>query len=144
MVRGRASAGHLTTATKHDETATERAARLGPAAMRVFFNIARQWGLNQHEQQTLLALPRSTLAKYRTRPETARLSPDTLERISYIVGIYKALQILLPRAEAADGWVRRPNTNPLFGGRSALDRMMSGRVADLYVVRHYLDGQRGW
>jgi len=39
--------------------------------------------------------------------------------------------------------VREPNTAPLFGGRSALDRMMGGQVADLYVVRHYLDAQRG-
>jgi hypothetical protein len=128
----------------HIETPTERAARLGPAGLRGFFNIARLWDLTPAEQQTLLALPRSTLAKYRSRPEDARPSPDTLERISYIFGIYKALQILLPRPEAADTWIRRPNTGALFGGRSALDRMMSGRVADLYVVRHYLDGERGW
>jgi uncharacterized protein (DUF2384 family) len=112
--------------------------------MKAFFNLARVWALSPAEQQTLLALPRSTLAKYRAHPETSRLSPDTLERISYLLGIYRALQILLPRPEAADSWIRRPNTNPLFGGRSALDRMMSGRVADLYVVRHYLDGERGW
>jgi hypothetical protein len=142
MVRGRAAAHRA--AESAAETPYARAARLGPAGMRGFFTIARLWKLTAQEQQTLLALPRSTLAKYRARPETARLSPDTLERISYLLGIYKALQILLPRPEAADSWVRRPNTNPLFGGRSALDRMMSGRVGDLYVVRHYLDGQRGW
>ncbi|GAC1571036.1 MAG: MbcA/ParS/Xre antitoxin family protein [Candidatus Elarobacter sp.] len=117
---------------------------LGPAGMRAFFNVARVWGLTPSEQQMLLALPRSTLAKYRADPQTARLSPDTLERISYVLGIYKALQVLLPRPEAADAWIRRPNGAPIFGGRSALDRMLSGRVADLYVVRHYLDGERGW
>jgi hypothetical protein len=46
-------------------------------------------------------------------------------------------------AERADEWVRRPNAAPLFGGRSALDRMLGGQVADLYVVRQYLDAQRG-
>jgi len=30
-----------------------------------------------------------------------------------------------------------------FGGRCALARMLSGQVADLYVVRQYLDAQRG-
>lgn len=144
MTRGRRAPPAIDPESARPETAAERGARLGPAGIRAFFNIARLWELSQHEQQTLLALPRSTLAKYRAHPETARLSPDTLERISYLLGIYKALQILLPRTEAADGWVRRPNTNPLFGGRTALDRMLSGRVADLYVVRHYLDGQRGW
>ncbi len=54
------------------------------------------------------------------------------------------MQILLPRPESADTWIRRPNDAPLFGGRPALDRMLSGNVADLYVVRQYLDAQRGW
>jgi hypothetical protein len=126
------------------ETPAAKAARLGPAGMRTFFNLARTWSLSQAEQLALLGLPRSTVAKYRAHPETARLSPDTLERISYLVGIYRALQILLPRPEAADAWIRQPNSAPPFGGQSALARMLSGRVADLYVVRHYLDGQRGW
>jgi hypothetical protein len=39
--------------------------------------------------------------------------------------------------------VRKPNDAPLFGGRSALDRMISGNVADLFVVRQYIDAQRG-
>jgi hypothetical protein len=39
--------------------------------------------------------------------------------------------------------VRQPNNAAPFGGRSALERMLSGQVADLYVVRQYLDAQRG-
>jgi len=46
-------------------------------------------------------------------------------------------------ARAADEWIRQPNNAPLFGGRSALERMLSGQVADLYVVRQYLDSERG-
>ena len=56
---------------------------------------------------------------------------DTLERLSYLLGIYKALQILLPDPHAADEWVRKPNTAPPFGGSSALERMSSGQVADI-------------
>jgi hypothetical protein len=66
-----------------------------------------------------------------------------LERISYVLGIYKALQILLPDATRADAWVRQPNTATPFGGRSALERMLGGNVGDLYAVREYLDAQRG-
>ncbi len=47
------------------------------------------------------------------------------------------------RPPFADEWVRKPNKARVFGGASALDRMMSGNVADLYVVRQYVDGQRG-
>ncbi len=72
-----------------------------------------------------------------------RLPQDTLERLSYILGIYKALQILLPNPRAADEWVRKINQAPQFGGRSALERMLSGQVADLYIVRQYLDAERG-
>lgn len=59
------------------------------------------------------------------------------------LGIYRALQILLPDERAADEWLKRPNTAPLFGGRSALDRLMGGQVADLYLVRQYLDAECG-
>jgi len=60
-----------------------------------------------------------------------------------VLGIYKALRILLPDDMAADAWVRQPNAATPFGGRSALERMLGGQVSDLFVVREYLDAQRG-
>ncbi|WP_310446367.1 MbcA/ParS/Xre antitoxin family protein [Thiobacillus sp.] len=117
---------------------------MAAAGLRAFFNIARDWGLNTDAQMVLLGTPgRSTFFKWKSAPETADLKRDTLERLSYIMGIYKALQILLPDTTAADAWVKKPNTAPLFGGQSALDRMLGGNVADLMVVRQYLDVQRG-
>ena len=115
----------------------------GGPALRAFTNIAEAWGLSVAEQLKLLGLAsRSTFFKWR-REREPRLPRDTLERLSYLLGIYKALQILLPDARAADQWVRMPNQAPLFGGRSALDRMLSGQVSDLFVVRQYLDAERG-
>lgn len=114
----------------------------GPA-LRTFFRIAELWGLSADEQMTLLGLSaRSTFFKWKKGAGGA-LPKDTLERISYVLGIYKGLQILLPDERAADAWVRQPNAAPLFGGQSALQRMLSGQVADLFVVRQYLDAQRG-
>ncbi|HVC63299.1 MAG TPA: MbcA/ParS/Xre antitoxin family protein [Acetobacteraceae bacterium] len=116
---------------------------LSPAALRAFYGLASLWKLSVQEQMTLLGVSaRSTFFHWKKHPEIA-LPKDTLERISYLLGIYKALQILLPEASAADAWVRRPNQAPLFGGGSALDRMLSGHVADLFEVRRYLDAQRG-
>lgn len=116
---------------------------LGGAGLRAFVNIAEAWSLSVAEQLKLLGIEsRSTFFKWR-RERDPRLPRDTLERLSYLLGIYKSLQILLPDPKAADEWVRRPNGAPLFGGGSALDRMLSGQVADLYVVREYLDAQRG-
>ena len=117
---------------------------LSAAGLRAFFNIARDWGLSTDEQMVLLGAPgRSTFFKWKAAPETADLKRDTLERLSYLLGIYKALQILLPAATAADAWVKKPNSAPLFGGKSALDRMLGGNVADLVAVRQYLDARRG-
>lgn len=116
---------------------------LAGAGMRAFFRIAELWGLRAEEQRVLLgAPPRSTFYKWK-RGDGGAVPRDVLERISYILGIFKALEILLPRADSADGWIRRPNDAPPFGGRSALERMLSGNVADLYAVRQYLDSVRG-
>ena len=124
-------------------TGTSDFAAAGGAGLRAFANIAERWGLTVAEQLKLLGIAsRSTYFKWR-REHAPRLPQDTLERLSYLLGIYKALQILLPDASAADELVRKPNSAAPFGGRSALDRMLSGQVADLYVVREYLDAQRG-
>ena len=114
----------------------------GPA-LRAFFNIASAWNLNVKQQRTLLGNPPgSTFFKWK-RELAGSLPRDVLERISYVLGIYKALQILIPDAERADAWISSPNTAPVFGGHSALDRMLGGNVGDLYTVRQYLDAQRG-
>jgi hypothetical protein len=116
---------------------------LGGAGLRAFANIADAWGLSVAEQLQLLGIgSRSTFFKWR-REREPRLPRDTLERLSYLLGIYKALQILIPDTRAADEWIRKPNSAAPFGGRSALERMLSGQVADLYVVRQYLDAERG-
>jgi uncharacterized protein (DUF2384 family) len=125
--------------------AESEAERLSGPALQAFTRIAGLWGLSAGEQRTLLgSIPESTYFKYLKNPQGARLSRDTLERISHILGIFKSLNVLLPRQEAADTWIRRPNNAPLFKGRAALEYMLSGRFEDLVSVRHYLDAMRGW
>jgi antitoxin Xre/MbcA/ParS-like protein len=116
---------------------------LGSTALTAFFNITAAWGLSAEEERTLLGTPpRSTFFKWKSE-RAARLSSDTLERISYVMGIYKALRILLPTQDSANAWIKKPNTAHGFGGRSALERMLAGRVIDLADVRRYLDAERG-
>jgi hypothetical protein len=113
---------------------------MSAAGLRAFFRIAGLWGLNTEEQRVLLGEPgRSTLFKWKSAPEAADLKRDTLERLSYILGIYKSLQILLPDPAAADAWIKKTNTAPGFGGKSALNRMLGGNIGDLVVVRQYLE-----
>ncbi|WP_201313285.1 MbcA/ParS/Xre antitoxin family protein [Dyella sp. EPa41] len=127
----------------HLQSDTIPATDLSGPALRAFFNLAERWNLRIADQRRLLGdPPESTFYKWK-RLQEGTLGRDTLERISYLLGIWKDLQILFPDAQQADGWVHRANQAPLFAGQSALQRMLSGNVADLYVVRQYLDAQRG-
>ena len=124
--------------------ATVTPQQMAAAGLRAFARIAEAWGLSVDEQIRLLGEPaRSTFFAWRKHPEKASLPRDTLERLSTRLGIWKSLQILLPDAGAADAWVRKPNTAPVFGGRSALQQMLAGNVSDLNLVRRYLDSARG-
>lgn len=128
----------------HPQHENAPAGELGGPALRTFFKLAERWHLRMADQRKLLGEPaESTFYKWKRQQEGA-LSRDVLERISYLLGIWKSLQILFPDPAQADAWLHQPNQAPLFGGQSALQRMLSGNVADLYVVRQYLDAQRGW
>ena len=129
-------------------TAKQQAAhdpkKVASAALQAFFNLAKDWQLSANEQRELLGAPaESTFFKWKSEKTASKLSRDTLERISYLLGIYKDLNILLPSVRAADEWIRKPNTAPLFNGQSALERMLAGSIVDLADVRRYLDAQRG-
>ena len=117
-------------------------ARAAGAALRTFFRLADAWQLSVAEQTTLLGVARTTLYQWK-QGKVGSLDRHLLERLSYLFGIYAALQILFPLAQRANEWLRKPNAAPVFGGRSALERMLGGQVGDLFVVRQYLDAQRG-
>jgi hypothetical protein len=112
-------------------------------ALRTFFRIADAWGLTNEQQRQLLDCGRSTFYEWKSGRVKRGLDNATLERLSHVFGIYASLQLLLPIPERAHAWIKRANAAPLFGGGTALDRMLAGQVSDLFVVRQYLDAQRG-
>jgi hypothetical protein len=113
------------------------------AGLRAYFVIVDKWGLNAEQAMTLLGRPsRATFYKWKKgEVEGVRHSLDLATRLSYVLGIFSALEILYQRPELADRWVAQPNL--AFGGESALDRMMGGQITDLAAVRDYLDSVRG-
>lgn len=111
-------------------------------ALKAFFGITHRWQLTSEQERVLLGTTKPTLYRWKHDLDGS-LSVDTLERISYVLGIYKALRILLPNEQAANQWIHKANSAPLFGGRSALSKLMIGRVIDLADVRRYLDAERG-
>lgn len=116
-------------------------AKTAQVALSVFFNITSAWNVKTEDQRVLLGSPASsTLFKWK-KGEVSKISVDTLERISNIMGIYKALGILFPTREQADTWVNRANSH--FNGYTAMSFMLKGSVINLSDTRRYLDAQRG-
>jgi uncharacterized protein (DUF2384 family) len=119
---------------------TEQSQGTRPSSLDFFFKLAEIWDLSTDQQMKLLGSPaRSTY--FRWRKDGGDVSADTLERISHLGSVYKALSILLDSPEAAVRWIRRPNR--YFEGASALDIMLSGNLSDIIRVRQYVDAQRG-
>lgn len=116
----------------------------GRIALTFFFQLMGHWQCSTEQQRNLLgSIGASTYFNWKKLPGT-RLPHDTLERISYLMGIHKALRILFStQPERAYEWVHKPNDAAPFNGRSALQYMLAGRVVDLADTRRYLDGVRG-
>ncbi len=116
--------------------------RISPGALRTWFRIAGQWTITDVQAARLLGTPTSTYRRWKRAPEIT-LDVGQMERLSLLLGIYKSLEMLLPRADAADEWIKRPNINPIFGGMAPLERMLAGHIEDLAIVRRHLDAERG-
>ena len=109
-------------------------------ALKGFFGMAERWGLDNDTARRLLGAPPERTFYEWKRGRPARLPEDTLRRIGYVAGIWKALGILYSDPTLADGWIRRPNRH--FNGQTPLERMAAGDVTDLAAVRTYLDAAR--
>lgn len=116
---------------------------MAEAGVRAFLRITERWGVTSERDLLVLlgGVSRSTLSRWKAG-QIGRVSHDTLERLSFIAGIYKALQVLLQEPGRADTWPNRPNR--AFGGQTPLERMLGGSITDLASVRAYLDAARGW
>ena len=116
--------------------------RLSQSALKGFFNLAARWKLKDEEARDLLGGPSSS-AYYEWKKNPVRtLEVDRITRISYLLGIYKALHILYGDP-LADEWVGLPNRNAIFGGRTPLAFMQSGGLLAMQTVRRLLDARRG-
>lgn len=115
--------------------------KVDPAAsLRGFFAIMQAWGVGGDDARALLGQPPERTFYAWRAGSAVRVPMDTLRRIGYIAGIFKALEILYADSHMADEWIKRPNR--AFGGQTPLQRMCAGDVTDLAAVRLYLDAAR--
>ena len=114
----------------------------GAAMFRAVLNLFGKWDLTDEQAAILLDMPVRTYRRWKAEGP-GRLSRDGRARLSYLLGIHKALRIIF--AEAARGYAWIKAANAAFGGARALDVMLGGELTDLMRVRSYLDAERaGW
>ncbi|MGH9504561.1 MAG: antitoxin Xre-like helix-turn-helix domain-containing protein [Terriglobales bacterium] len=115
---------------------------LSPSALVGFFRLADLWNLRDEDARGLLGgISNGAYYSLKRRPSKT-LDQDKLTRISLLLGIFKALNILYSK-KLADAWVRLPNSNPMFDGDSPLNSMIKGGVPAMLRVRQLVDARRG-
>jgi hypothetical protein len=115
--------------------------RLSAPALKAFFNIMARWNVRDEDARALLGgVSNGPFYEMKRSPERV-LDADRLTRISYLVGIFKALNILHSRP-VADEWIQLANANPIFAGRTPLAYMIRGGLPAMQTVRRLLDARR--
>jgi hypothetical protein len=116
--------------------------RLSPAGIKAFFRIVDAWELRDEDARQLLGGVSNGAFYNLKRNGSSSLDQDRLMRISFLTGIFKALNILYS-GKLADRWVQLPNSNPVFAGETPLKYMVKGGLPALMRVRQLLDARRG-
>jgi hypothetical protein len=125
-----------------DLTSRAERERLSASALKAFFNIAARWQIRDEDARALLGgVSNGPYYQMKKNPDRV-LDADTLLRVSYLIGIFKALHILHSEP-LADEWVSLPNANRIFGGQSPLAYMVAGGLPAIEIVRRLLDARRG-
>jgi hypothetical protein len=106
-----------------------------------FARLVQAWNLSAENAQGLLnGQGFGSLSVSKEGVPTA-LDEERLARISYLLGIYKALHEVYGD-KLADEWVHLPNRNAMFGGATPLSYMLTGGMEALRLVRKLLDARR--
>jgi len=128
--------------TAVDLSKKDNRTRLSPTAIKGLLRIAAHWELKDDDTRGLLGgISTGSFYALKSR-HTKLLDEDQLTRVSLLVGIYKAVNILYGQ-RLANAWMMLPNTNPMFGGDSPLNYVKKGGIPALLRVRQLLDSRRG-
>jgi len=115
--------------------------RLSTPALKAFFNIMARWKVRDEDARALLGgVTNGPFYEMKRDPDRV-LDADRLTRLSYVIGIFKALQILHSRS-VADQWMQLPNRNPIFAGQTPLAYLIRGGLPAMQTVRRLLDARR--
>jgi hypothetical protein len=128
-------------ATNLADPATRK--RLSPAGIKAFLRIMDRWGIKDQDARDLFGgVSSGSFYGLKKEPRRRVLDQDTLTRISLLIGMFKALNILYSR-RLADAWMTLPNSNPMFRGSTPLAYILRLGQPGMVEVRQMLDARRG-
>ena len=110
-------------------------------SIRTVIQILKVWNLTDAQSAQLLGVSEKEFLTWKVAaPAEYDLPQETVLRVSYVLGIYKALHTIIPDTLLADSWIQHPNTGSIFGGATPLTHLLQGGIEELEVVRGYLAG----
>ena len=115
----------------------ETHARLATVGKKAVFRIADKWQLSEEELLGVLGVSSPARLKKLRENADESLTEAEMERVSYTLGIYKAIHTLFSNDTNVRRWLRAANKG--FNGDSALNKMMSRGPKGIADVRAYLD-----
>ena len=117
--------------------------RLSPAGIKAFLRIMDRWRIKDQDARDLFGgVSSGSFYGLKKEPRRRVLDQDTLTRISLLIGMFKALNILYSR-RLADAWMTLPNSNPMFRGSTPLAYILRLGQPGMVEVRQMLDARRG-
>jgi hypothetical protein len=115
--------------------------RLSAPALKGFFNIMAHWQVRDKDARQLIGgVTNGPYYQMKKDPASRVLDTDELLRISYLLGIFKALNTLHSRA-LADQWINLPNSSRIFHGLTPLEYIKKGGAPAMQNVRRLLDSR---
>jgi hypothetical protein len=126
-----------------DFNSADERKRLSGSALTGFFKMMEIWKVRDEDARMLLGgVSNGPFYEMKKNPKGKVLDVDRMFRISYLLGIFKAVNILHGQ-ELADEWVQLPNSNSMFRGKTPLHYMIDGGLPAMQNVRRLLDARRG-
>ena len=115
--------------------------RLSPNAIRAFFRIMHRWKVQDDDARLLLGANTSQAFQSLQKDNEQTLDEANLRRISFLLGIFEALNILYSQ-ELADKWMQLPNKNNIFQGKTPIEHLKRGGLPAFAEVRKLLEARR--
>jgi len=126
-------------------TAIDTGKNTAATGLRAAVAILDKWGASGEQGQAILRVSHSTYARAKRKDgiKSISLDRDQLSRVSFVLNIHAALRMIFDNPENLYGFMRMPNDNAFFFGRSPLEVMGEGDIIAVYETFRRIDALRG-